>query len=561
MLESLVIRNLAVIESSVIPFTSGLNILSGETGAGKSIVIEAIGLLLGGRASIELIRAGCDEATVEGAFDLEPMPWVRKRLEDHGFPCEEGTLLIKRIIHRGGRHRIWLNGLSATLSTLQQICDGLIDLCGQHEHQSLLRATTQLELLDRYAGQEESVHRFAREWDRFVGVKEEVAALESDEADRVKRTDFLEFQIGELRAAELEPNEDEQLAGEKLLLQTAETRVQTAEAVRGILEDEGSGVIEALRGALSRLRNLHQLDERVAPMREGLERGLVELEEVSLALNRYLGASDLDPERLTTVQERLSLIADLRRKYGTTVAEMLETLARLEGELESLGRSGTRLEEARAEADSLRVALRTMAADLTSKRVKFAKLLAESVTGELADLKMGDAVFQIELGSKGTDVDAWNATGADHIQFVVQTNRGEAARPLGKIASGGELSRLMLAIRRVIADKGKIGVYLFDEIDAGIGGQTAFEVGRKLKSVAAYNQVICITHLPQVASFADHHLSVRKVASGRRTLTEVVELKTTERKQELARMLGGPELTKKSLENAAELLALALAGR
>ncbi|MGZ3699091.1 MAG: DNA repair protein RecN, partial [Bdellovibrionota bacterium] len=297
-------------------------------------------------------------------------------------------------------------------------------------------------------------------------------------------------------------------------------------------------------------------DEKVLPLRDGIDRAIAEAEEVAIGLNRYLGAVELDPSRLETVQERLSQIADLRRKYGASIAEMLVTLGKLESESGALGQVEERLKEVAADLERAEAELYKLGKKLSAARAKVAGLLADSVTAELKDLKMGDAKFAVELTAR-EDLAQWAASGADAIQFVVQTNRGEAARPLGKIASGGELSRMMLAIRRVISDKGGIGVYLFDEIDAGIGGQTAFQVGRKLKSVASFNQVICITHLPQVASFADNHLIVRKNAAGKRTITEVVALTKPERKEELARMLGGPELTRKSLENAAELLELA----
>jgi DNA repair protein RecN (Recombination protein N) len=308
---------------------------------------------------------------------------------------------------------------------------------------------------------------------------------------------------------------------------------------------------------MGKMRALSQTDERATPILETIERALLETEEATLALNRYLGGVDLNPERLEQVQTRLSLLADLRRKYGASVTEMLETYARLQSEYASLEAASTRIEALSAELTATETELKKLGKKLSAARKKAADLLAASVTGELKDLKMSDAVFTVELAPKEA-IEDYTASGADLIHFVVRTNKGEDARPLGKIASGGELSRLMLAIRRVIADKGGIGVYLFDEIDAGIGGQTAFQVGKKLKSVAGYNQVLCITHLPQVASFADHHLVVRKSSSSKRTVTEVIALsKASERKEELARMLGGPELTKKSLENAAELLELA----
>ena len=556
MLETLTIRNIAVIDSAEIPFKSGLNILSGETGAGKSIVIEAISLLLGSRANIELIRAGCDEAVVEGLFDIAQIPWIKARIERLGFPLEGSDLLIKRSIQKNGKHRIYVNGELATLAILQSLCEGLVDLCGQHEHQSLLKPQTQLELLDRYGGLIDQGREYTNSFSHFRALMRERDTLSQAEAERTKRTDFLRFQIHELQEAELQPGEDEMLQNEKHLLQSAESRLSSAETVCQSLESDEAGLLNGLKGALQRLRGLHQVDPAIQPILDGMERALAETEEVSLSLSKYIRSADLDPERLQAVQHRLSLIADLRRKYGANVTEMLATLANLEQEFSQLDQAGTRLDEISAELTKVQDELHKFGKKLSTARRKVSETLARSVTQELGDLKMGDAKFMVELTPR-EDITQWTSTGADQIQFVVQTNRGEAARPLGKIASGGELSRLMLAIRRVIADRGGIGVYLFDEIDAGIGGQTAFQVGRKLKSVAAYNQVICITHLPQVASFADHHLSVQKITHGSRTKTEVVELKEKQRKEELARMLGGPQLTKKSLENAAELLEMA----
>ncbi|MBC7690410.1 MAG: DNA repair protein RecN [Methylotenera sp.] len=556
MLETLKIKNIAIIDSAEITFKAGLNILSGETGAGKSIIIEAISLILGSRANIELIRSGCDEAVVEGLFSTKNISWINARLEKLGFESDTGELLIKRSVNRNGKHRIYINGSLGTLSALQELCQDLIDLCGQHEHQSLLKPVTQLDLVDRYGGLAEDSRAYSRIFSQFKSLKRERDELSTAEAERLRKSDFLQFQLNELAEANLQPQEDETLHAEKILLQSGESRVQTAEAARDMIEAEDSGAMNVLRAALMKLRALNQIDDRVTPIRESLERGIAEVEDCSLAIHRYLSSVDMDPERLQTVQERLSLIADLRRKYGATVQEMLESQERLQKEYSELGEAGVRLEEIVAELVATETKLMKNGRKLSASRKKVSDLLAKSVTGELKDLKMGDAKFMIELNPKG-DLDSWTSHGADGIQFVVQTNKGEAARPLGKIASGGELSRMMLAIRRVIADKGGIGVYLFDEIDAGIGGQTAFEVGRKLRSVAKHNQVICITHLPQVASFAHHHLSVRKASKSDRTATEIVELSLKERKEELARMLGGPQLTKKSLENAAELLSLA----
>jgi DNA repair protein RecN (Recombination protein N) len=567
MLQTLRIKNLAVIDSAEIPFRAGLNILSGETGAGKSIVIEAISLLLGSRASAELIRSGSDEAVIEGLFDLSGLPWMAERLERNGFPAAfsdssaEAELLIKRLVHRGGRHRIYVNGQLATLAILQELCEGLIDLCGQNEHQSLVKPSTQLELLDRYGGISEDARDFGDAHSEYRELTETRARLELQESERQRRSDFLRFQIDELARAGLTPGEDLELQREKQLLQSAEARAQGAESARRILESDEGGVLSLLRAADSRLRSLSHLDPRAGAIQETLTRAIAETEDALLSLERYLGGVELDPEKLAQVQDRLALLAELRRKYGPSVAEMLETLERLRSELEQLDVGAEKLGALSSRIEAASFVLLSRAAGLTERRAAASTKLSQAVTAELKDLRMADAEFSVELEPHaGGSLERLTATGAEQARFCVRTNRGEASRPLGKIASGGELSRLMLAIRRVIADRGGIGVYLFDEIDAGIGGQTAFEVGKKLQSVARYNQVICITHLPQVASFADHHLSVRKQAQGDRTVTTVLDLGERgcrERREELARMLGGPELTRSSLRNAAELLELA----
>ncbi len=556
MLESLKIKNVAVIDEANVNFKPGLNILSGETGAGKSIVIEAISLLLGSRATTDLIRAGCDEALVEGVFDISELGWMRDRLIASGFSLENEELMVKRTVSKNGKHRILINGEHATLANLQKICEDLIDLCGQHEHQSLLKPAVQMDLLDRFGGITVKTAEFEKLFHHYSVLNAEKNQLLSNESERSRRADFLKFQIDELRDAGLDADEDAKLQTEKALLQTGEARLGQAESARTALEADDAGALAALRIAAQKLKSLSQLDESAVDAQAAVARALAEAEEASLQLNRYLGSIDLDPERLEQVQTRLSKLAELRRKYGASSQEMIAQLEVLEREYSTIANADGRLKELDQELTALEKKLKAQAKILTEARTKVSQLLAKKVTGELKDLKMADAQFMIELETK-TDLTTWKSNGADDIRFVVQTNAGDTARPLGKVASGGELSRLMLAIRRVIADRGGIGVYLFDEIDAGIGGQTAFEVGKKLKSVASYNQVICITHLPQVAAFADHHLSVQKTSANKKTMTTVVELTTKERKEEIARMLGGPELTKKSLENAGELLGLA----
>ncbi|MGK5086115.1 AAA family ATPase, partial [Bdellovibrionota bacterium FG-2] len=351
MLETMTIRNVVIIDRAEISFKKGLNIISGETGAGKSILIEAISLLLGARANIELIRTGEDEAVVEGLFNVGQISWINTRLEAHGIATMGDELLIKRVVNRNGKHRITINGELATLSNLQNICEGLVDLCSQHEHQSLLKAATQLDLLDRYGGLETQAKQFAETHGKLHGLARELRDLEAQENERSRRFDFLKFQIEELRGSALEEGEDERLHTEKQLLQSAEVRVQMAEAIRQTLESDDEGALTGLRSALSKLRSLQPLDEKITPYLEGLERAFAETEEVAMGLNRYLGSIDLNQERLESVQERLSLIADLKRKYGSNIQDMVATLTTLEEEFNGISVSENRKATLRTELE------------------------------------------------------------------------------------------------------------------------------------------------------------------------------------------------------------------
>lgn len=557
MLRNLKIKNFALIENAEIPFESGLNILSGETGAGKSIILEAISLLLGGRASAEVIRNGCDEAVVEGYFDAEHLPWLKERFQEVGLEdlLGSGELLIKRTLHRNGKNRIFINGETATLNMLQSICEGLVDLCGQHEHQSLFKQSVQIELLDRYAGLISAASTTRKLWSSARDLKFEWEALKQKEEERVRRLEFIRFQIQELVEAKLQAGEDETLQGEKKLLQSFEQRSQWIRQVEDALSEE-PGAIHSLKLALSRARSLAQVDSGAANLVEVLERATAEVEDAQLQVRQYLGAMDSDPSRLQAVQERLSLLINLKRKYGQTVDQMIDYQQTLESEVQLLENLSERLDSIQAETQKATQAAVQSAQDLFKKRKKGSELFTRSVEKELQELRMADASIRFELGfDEDSDLSGWGPeTLGTRLELQVLTNLGEAPKPIQKVVSGGELSRLMLAIRRVISDRGSIGVYLFDEIDAGLGGQTAFTVGKKLKSVAKHNQVICITHVPQVACFADHHLSISKKNSRGRTVTEVHELDAQGRREEIARMLGSEKLTPAAIKNARDLL-------
>jgi DNA repair protein RecN (Recombination protein N) len=558
MLQTIKIRNFALIENAEIPFEMGLNVLSGETGAGKSIVLEAISLLLGGRAQTEVIRSGSEEAVVEGLFDIKELPWLKVRLQEVGIDCAQNELLIKRTINKNGKNRIFMNGELATLSMLSKVCEDLVDLCGQHEHQSLFKSAVQLDLLDRFAKLEATRELARVQFLRARSLWEECESLKRKEEERVQRLAFIQFQIQELKDAALQPGEDETLSQEKKLLQSSEQRLSLMGQVHAALDGD-EGALQALKTALAKAKTLLQMDEGVDELYRALERGMIEIEEASQLAGAYLARVDASPERLEAVQDRLALIVSLRRKYGATIEEMLSHLEKLESERELLENLSTRLGGLEEEYEKARAQAVKLAKDLFQKRKRGTQAFTLAVSKELKELRMQDAEVTISL-QFNEDISGWGEDALGSlVDLLVQTNLGEEQKAIQKIVSGGELSRLMLAIRRVIADRGGIGVYLFDEIDAGLGGQTAFTVGKKLKSVAKNNQVLCITHVPQVACFADHHLSISKHSTKGRTVTEIAVLPIEGRREEIARMLGSEKLTPSALKNARELMESARA--
>ncbi len=536
MLELLRIRNLAIIDTAEIIFHPGLTILSGETGAGKSIILDAIGLLLGSKASTDRIRLGESEAVIEGVFTLTPA--IIERLEAAGLPHESGELVIKRSLHRTGKHRLTIQGELAPLATLASITQGLVDICSQHEHQSLLHPTTQLELLDRSA----SIDTRALESRIQTWRKEhrDIEQLEQQQREALQKRDFLKFQIDDIDKAHLEPNEDTRLTEEKHRLLGLKQQVERMHAVR-ILLDENS-VLTHLHSAAHRIKPVDQ------GIHESLTRALLEIEDVTGTLDRLIQQTDLSEERLATMTERLCEIGDLKRKYGPSIEAIEQKKNALHQEL--IAMESMDLKERRKAWEEESELLHGVCAKISILRQQAASTLSLEVTKTLRSLHMEEAVFTISVIKN----DQLQNAGFDSVSYLVLTNAGETMRPLAKIASGGELSRILLAMRHVIAGIGGIGVYIFDEIDAGMGGRAAFEVGKKLQSVSRDNQVLCITHLPQVAAFADNHLHIQKHTSKERTFTEVKDLSIQERYEELACMLGGPSQTKKGIDNARELI-------
>lgn len=562
MLEILKIKKFALINEAEIHFKDGLNIISGETGAGKSIILEAINLILGGRAKQDLVQKNEAEAVVEGFFDLSRAPHICNRLERFALPFENDELHIRRIVPLTGKNKIYINGEIVTLNVLQEVCEGLIDLCGQHEHQSLIKSQYQLELIDQYAGLVDKVKQFSEEFEQYKSLEAEKKELSSSSQDQ--RVDFLKFQIEELTSAELIPGEDEKLQEKKRLFQSSKQRfehAQTAQKLLSIEEDEAlsPSIPYLFQVCIAKLEALVEQDSSLKEVLDKCHSIRAELEDVEQVMNTYLENIDMDEEEWNIIQDRLAFFATLRRKYGQSVDEMAEKLKLLQSELYEIENKESFLLELDKKINQIMKLLEKKAEILTEKRKNASQVFSKTVTKELKDLNMQGSEFDVEV-TVLSEPSSWTVSGAaNEIQFNIRTNKGDKKLPLSKIASGGELSRVMLGIRRVMCNQGGIGVYLFDEIDSGMGGQTAFQVGKKLKSVSLGNQVICITHLPQVAAFSDHHIKVEKTMSKNKTQTFVKLLNQSEKVDELARMLGGPKLTKSSVANAKELIGESLA--
>lgn len=558
MLEQLRILNLAVIDQAQIEFGEGLNILSGETGAGKSIVLTAVSLLLGTRGSSDLIRAGSQEATIEGYFSLQSLPWMKNRLESLGFSTNDSALLIKRVLQASGKNKLFINGSLATLNMLQDLCEGLVDLCGQHEHQSLMKAQTQLELLDRYGKLEDSARELRNLQEKEKALCIERSTLEKNQQEMIRRREFLQFQIEELNSAALVPGEEAGLQEQKKLLQSAKTRLDLLHAIKTFTEagheENQPSVMELLQKIKSKLTHLLEIDESAQEMVLAVERAIAEVEVLAEYAENYERKVESNPEMLESFQMRLDLISKLKKKFSSDFEGLIPLKESFEREYKSLGTQEERAQDLKKELSTLQTEIEKRGRQLSKKRKSVAEAFSKAITNELKELKMQHAQFKVQI-EEIPNLENWSLrSGPNILEFWVQTNQGEDFKPLNKIVSGGELSRILLGIRRVITDRGQIGVYLFDEIDAGIGGQTAFQVGKKLKSVSRYNQVICITHLPQVASFADHHLKVQKHTQGKRTQTRIAVLDTRGKREEVARMLGGAKITQTSIKNADELI-------
>ncbi|MDI7275200.1 MAG: DNA repair protein RecN [Anaerolineae bacterium] len=567
MLQELSITNLAIIDHLHLTFAPGMNVLTGETGAGKSIIVDAVSALLGARVSAEtVIRSGSERATVEAVFSLtrEQAELVRPLLEEYGLEEGEGTLILSRELGRSGRSVCRVNGRAVTLGLLEEIGQRLIDIHGQSEHLSLLRVREHLFFLDRYAGLTQERERLAAVVAEIRRVRHALQACLQDERELARRADLLQYQVAEIDAARLDPDEEADLLHQRAMLANAERLSELASSGYATLSggEQRRSALDLLGSVLHDLQQLERLDPSLAEQRQALESTIYQLEDVSRSLRLYRDSIEYSPARLKQVEDRLSLIQTLKRKYGDTVEEVLRFGQRAREELESISHNEERVAELRAqEAELLRQA-GEQAAALSVARQRAAAELERAMEEQLAELKMERARFVVSLerveDPSGPEIDgkrwALDATGIDRVEFLIAPNVGEPPKPLARIASGGETSRLMLAMKGVLSAADPVPTLIFDEIDAGISGRVGTLVGRKLWNLTRQHQVLCVTHLPQIASFADCHLGVSKRVDGERTVTVVHHLGGDERPRELAALLGG-DGSQASLLSATELLA------
>ncbi len=574
MLAEIDISNFAIIEHLHLKLHHGFNVLTGETGAGKSIIIDAVGTLLGGRAQSEFLRAGTDRTRVEGLFELDPTARenIYPLLDEVGIEHGDDTLIITREIHREGRNVCRINGRAVTLHTLEQIGDRLIDIHGQSEHLSLLRVREHVDLLDRYGNLWEMRSRVAEKVKELRIVRQELKSLLMDEREIARRIDRLTYVVEEISEANLKPAEEEALKQERELLGNAELRASLADHAYRALYGEGEdakGAIDLLNEALQAVTGLAKYDQKIKDLCEEAEGALAEADDLAHALFDYRDSVEHNPTRLEQVDERLDLIFRLKRKYGDTIEDIIKYCDNAAAELATISHSEERIAELRTREQGLLDAIGTLGTELSAMRRQAGDRMAEEIEAQLQDLGMARAKFEVALDRaddpEGPDIDgrhvSFDATGIDRVEFLVSPNPGEPLKPLAKIASGGETSRLMLALKSVLALADHTPTLIFDEIDQGIGGRTGGVVGNKLWALTPTasksdgvpkHQVICVTHLPQIAAFGDAHFHIRKDVVGDRTVTVVTQLGRSERVGELAQMLGN--VTATTRKSADELL-------
>lgn len=551
MLELLHIENIAIIEAADIEFAPGFNALTGETGAGKSIVIDSLSAVLGQRTSRELIRTGAEKAFVSAAFSgMAP-----ELTEELGIqPEADGTLLLQREIQTDGKNVCRVNGRPVTVGQLRALGARLLNIHGQHDGQQLLDEEQHIVYLDSFGRVESLAITYAEKYKNFTDIRRQIGALQMDEAEKARRVDTLQYQIEELRRAKLKPGEEEELTARRGMLRNAEKFLDAVAGADYALngDDSGGGALSALRQAQDALSGVRHLDDAFGQLYERLGEAYSEVYDIAATVEDKRGELDVSPGELDRVESRMDLLYRLKKKYGATVEDMLDYQARCEAELaqiEDAGDTLARLEQALSKAEK---EARQAAQALSDARKAAAEQLTSQILAELQQLDMGKIRFAVDFAEKPLDSD-----GMDTVRFLMSANVGEELRPIHKIASGGELARIMLAMKNVLSEQDHVGTMVFDEVDTGVSGRAAQKVAEKMARISRRKQVLCVTHLPQLAAMADTHFSVEKGERGGRTYTEVRRLDREQRRRELARLTGGSHVSQTMLDGAEELLVQA----
>ena len=551
MLELLHIENIAIIEAADIEFAPGFNALTGETGAGKSIVIDSLSAVLGQRTSRELIRTGADKAFVSAAFSgMAP-----ELTEELGIqPEADGTLLLQREIQTDGKNVCRVNGRPVTVGQLRALGARLLNIHGQHDGQQLLDEEQHIVYLDSFGRVESLAITYAEKYKNFTDIRRQIGVLQMDEAEKARRVDTLQYQIEELKRAKLKPGEEEELTARRGMLRNAEKFLDAVAGADYALngDDSGGGALSALRQAQDALGGVRHLDDAFGQLYERLGEAYSEVYDIAATVEDKRGELDVSPGELDRVESRMDLLYRLKKKYGATVEDMLDYQARCEAELaqiEDAGDTLARLEQALSKAEK---EARQAAQALSDARKAAAEQLTSQILAELQQLDMGKIRFAVDFAEKPLDSD-----GMDTVRFLMSANVGEELRPIHKIASGGELARIMLAMKNVLSEQDHVGTMVFDEVDTGVSGRAAQKVAEKMARISRRKQVLCVTHLPQLAAMADTHFSVEKGERGGRTYTEVRRLDREQRRQELARLTGGSHVSQTMLDGAEELLVQA----
>ena len=556
MLVELAVENYAVIERVRVRFHPGLNLLTGETGSGKSIVVDALGLLFGGRASADMVRTGAERAHISGVFEISRSPALAKLLEDAGATVENGEILIEREIQSNGKSRALMGNRLATVALLRNLAPHLGDIHGQHDQQQLFSPSVQCEMLDAFAGSGELLSETAGLYCRWREASAELENLDRSAQERLRQADLLEFQRKEIESVSPRPGEDADLENERRVLRNIVRLQEVSAAAYAALYEDPQSITSQLHGVEKRLEELARVDSAVEEIAALLRPAALAVDEASRALSHYLSRLEADPARLDQVEERLAALEKLKRKYGASIEEVLTFLETVRTNLAAAESSSGRRDFLRHEIGRLSTVYESTAAKLTARRTEAARQLSKRVQTELASLAMEKTRVEIRVRPA-----PWSERGADAVEFLIAPNLGEELKPLDRIASGGELSRVALALKACAGprDASAPPTLVFDEVDSGVGGGAAESVGRRLKKLSRNAQVICVTHLPQIAGFADHHYYVEKRSIRGRTVAVIEELPAESRTREIGRMLSGERVTPEALRHAEQLMKLGAA--